>query len=65
MPRKERPTIVRRLQLARDAHDEITQAMADGNPQEAIAACLNAIEALVNLVDGLLVDSVRVTRRRT
>lgn len=65
MPRAERPTIVRRLQAARDAHDEITQAMADGDPQAAIAASLVAIERLVDLIDGLLVSSVRVTRRRS
>jgi DNA-binding GntR family transcriptional regulator len=60
-----RSKIVALLQVARQQHDAITEAIADGNPQAAIAACLNEIETLVNLTDTLLTEAVRVTRRRT
>ena len=42
------------LQVARQQHDAITAALADGNPQRAIAAALNEIELLVDLIDELL-----------
>lgn len=60
-----RPTIVRRIRKADDAHLRISRAIAENDPAAAISATLDTIEALVALLDGLLVDSVRVTRRRT
>lgn len=56
---------MRRLQRVNVSHDAIGKALASNDPQLAIAEALNTIERLVDLVDGLLVDSVRVTRRRT
>jgi hypothetical protein len=56
---------VRQLQGAREAYDQLTEALASGDPRSAIVANLDAITALIPLLDELLAHSVRITRRRT
>jgi hypothetical protein len=60
-----RSEIVRQLQGAREAYDQLTEALASGDPRSAIVANLDAITALIRLLDELLAHSVRITRRRT
>jgi hypothetical protein len=65
VPRAKRPTVVVKLQLLRMLHDDLTSAMADGDPGQAIDVLATIIEQAAGMQTLLLRESVRVTRRRT
>jgi hypothetical protein len=63
--RNRRPLIVTKLQLLWMLHDELTTALADGDPGKALDVLATIIEQAAGMQALLLRESVRITRRRT
>lgn len=53
------------LRKSAEQHGYVAEALASSDPRSAIVAVIDELQTLTELLDELLGNAVRITRRRT